>query len=228
VIYRGELRSRFHSSDQSTFFRENFVKGFDVTSPSLEGKVCVEGCKHVYGANAGEGHVYKHVTSAKAGDRSVHELNVFAANESSQRGISGFFVSTTSTVRGGATERRLLVEAENTSLSHEAAAAVPVVVGDDHAPVTSRSPCLGYRPHQFSSFHAQYPWLLHTVASVGWNASTENGGSLFNLSPPCEGVVSSLRSQTCNACAQLEFSPKLAAIVKTATDPLSPTSTMNG
>ena len=64
-------------------YSEVALTGFNTTLPSLEGKACLHGCTHVYGAQAGEGQVYTHVTSASSGDRSDEE--------SVQRGIAGFF-----------------------------------------------------------------------------------------------------------------------------------------
>ena len=227
LIYRCELRSRAHTSELSSFFREIFVADFNSSSPSLDGKSCLYGCTHKYGAQAGEGQVYTHVTSANSCDRSAHEENVLAADGSVQRGIAGFFRPAAPSTMLWSAERRCRLGPEN-QIGSPSAGAAAVVLEAERAPGASHKACLGFRPSSFSSFPSQYPWKQHTVMHLPWNASTENGGSLFNMSPPCLGEVSDSGSRTCGSCAQLAFSTKLATIVATAISPLSATSGMNG
>jgi len=79
-------------------------------------------------------------------------------------------------------------------------------------------PCKGFVPRELICFLAQYPWGLHNVQDVPWEAGTRDGGALFSTEPPCTPVED--QGSTCGSCLRLRYSTELTkAIAKAANSP---------
>ena len=75
-------------------------------------------------------------------------------------------------------------------------------------------PCKGFVPRELIRFLAQYPWGLHNVQDVPWEAGTRDGGALFSTEPPCTPVED--QGPTCGSCLRLRYSTELTKIIAKA------------
>jgi hypothetical protein len=75
-------------------------------------------------------------------------------------------------------------------------------------------PCKGFLPRELSCFLTQYPWGLHNMQDVPWEARTNDGGALFSTEPPCTPVED--QGSTCGSCIRLRYLTELTKVIAKA------------